>query len=184
VLAGKGGPLVLPLALTTALYGLYAAITVLGRMNIRPGPYCISSNSYYAYPGLLFGLVMGFAAVSALGRNRDWVRLVRAVAVVGLVGVTAHGAERVRRVNAEVAETYKPFFLPLRAVDRFVDRHRNEPGFGFAIDLPASTPIPEVYGVPVTTAVFAKWMTPGPKYRVAVRGARVVILEGPAGAGQ
>src|SRR5262249_31419569 len=46
--------------LAAGLYGLYAAMTVLGRMNLRPVPYVLSSNCYYTYTALLFALLAGF----------------------------------------------------------------------------------------------------------------------------
>ncbi|MDB5312797.1 MAG: hypothetical protein JWO38_6999 [Gemmataceae bacterium] len=169
----------LTFALAAGLYGAYAAVTVLGRMNLRPGTYALAGNSYYAYPGLLFALVALSAAWAAAGRGGLPTGGLRTGLLAGLVALAGLGAEQVRRVNEEVARALRPFTRPLEAVQNFVASHRDEPGFGFAIDDQASDPIPVVYGVPVTRVLFARWTdSPGPKYRVVVQDGKLQAERG------
>ncbi len=157
----------LVLLLATGLYAAYAAMTVLGRMNLRPGPGTISSNSYYAYTGLLFGLLTVSVAWHAVGA---WAGRLRTGLAIGLVILSADGAEHVREANVAVARREQEWSRTLRAVQAFVDVHRREPGFSFEIDYAASDPVPEMYGARITRIVFSKWMAaPAPRYRLVLR---------------
>jgi len=153
------------------LYAAYAGITVLGRMNVRPGPVGLPGNSYYAYFGLLFGLLALATAWQVAGRDAGWVGILRVGLLVGLVALSLPGAEVVRRTTADVAQASRGTTTPLRAVQAFVAAHRDEQGFSFAIDYTSSDPIPQKFGVPVTDIVFARWIdATEPRYRVVIRG--------------
>lgn len=164
--------------LATALYSLYAAMTVLGRMNLRPGPAILSSNCYYTYTALLFALLAGFVGWAGLGWCRPWTANARVGLVVGLAALALLGAEHIRRVNLEVAKGLTPISRPIRAFHAFVRQHRDEPDFSFEIDHAASDPVTPMLGMPVTDVVFAEWMPvrEKAKYRVAFRDGTVVVL--------
>lgn len=153
------------------LYVAYGGITVLGRLNARPGAVGLPGNSYYAYFGLLFGLLALATAWQAAGRDAGRARILRVGLLVGLVALSLPGAEVVRRTTADVARASRGTTTPLWAVQAFVAAHRDEQGFSFVIDYTASDPIPEKYGVPVTDVVFARWVNATkPRYRVVIRG--------------
>jgi hypothetical protein len=162
--------------LVAGLYGAYAAATVLGRLNVRPGPFALASNCYYAYPGLLLALVTLAAAWEAAGRRATQLRVALAL---GLVILTAAGAEHVRAVNEKMARELKEYTQPIRAVQMFVLEHRDEPGFRFAIDYAASDPIPKAFEVPIPDVIFARWIGPDPGYRLVVREGKVLVQSGP-----
>lgn len=174
----------LVLALFATLFVVYAGMNVLGRMNLRPVPEILASNSYYTYPALLFALVAGFVAWSTPGVPEATATHGRAGLLVGFVVLAVLGGERVRAVNQDVTTRVADVANPIRAVNTFVRRHRHEPDFGFTIDHAASGRITPVYGIPVTDVVFARWMTRSePKYRIAYRDGSVVVLGPPGGDG-
>lgn len=157
----------LALLLPAGLCAGYGAMTVLGRMNMRSGPHILSSNSYYAYTGMLFALFAAAAAWHAVG---GWAGRVRTALAVTLLALTALGAEQVWRANVTVSQSEREQTRALRAVQEFVNAHRHEPGFSFEIDYAASDPVMGMYGRPITLIVFSRWMSaPEPSYRIALR---------------
>jgi hypothetical protein len=175
---GRRPPL-LAVLLLGSLFAAYAAITVLGRMNLRPGPAVLTSNSYYAYFSLLLGLATLFAACQGVGQFAGgWAARARAWLSAGLVVLALVGGEHVRRVNVEIAASMRGTTKPIRAVNRFVKEHRHEPDFSFAIDHESSDDIPKVHGVRITDAIFHRWLSDRPKYTIAVRDGRAVLLRG------
>jgi hypothetical protein len=173
---GNRLPLLLFL-LCAGLYAVYAGMNVLGRMNLRPVPEVLASNSYYTYTALLFALLAGWTAISRVG-DGPRVANARAGLLVGLVVLAILGAEHVRRVNQDVTHYLSDVAKPIRTVNAFVRHHRHEPDFSFAIDHRRSDRIIPVYGIPVTDVMFARWMTaPEPKYRIAVRDGNVIVLQ-------
>ncbi|MBA4063037.1 MAG: hypothetical protein C0501_04885 [Isosphaera sp.] len=182
-LVRRGDRLLLLVAgLFAALYGMYAGITVLGRMNLRPDPHpTLVRNTYYAYFGLLFLLVGLYAAWQGLGRGgpggsaRTWL-------LAGLLALTAVGGERVREVNLDIAVQMTPETRPLRAVQKFLDDHRGEPDLTIAIDYEHSDPVPRMCGRPVTWIVFRRVLTDNPKYGIVIRGTKAVVVSGPGAA--
>ncbi|AWM36539.1 hypothetical protein GobsT_56490 [Gemmata obscuriglobus] len=165
-------------ALPVALYAVYAAMNVLGRMNMRPHSWILSGNSYYTYFALLFALLAASAAWHATGA---WAVNVRKGLAAGLVALAALGAEQVWQANTMVAREEREWTRALRAVQKFVDAHEDEPGFSFEIDYPSSDPVPVVHGERITRLVFAEWMSaPQPRYRIAIREGKAVPQPAPA----
>lgn len=159
-------PRLLALGLPLALYAIYGAMTVLGRMNMRPSWAILSSNSYYTYTALLFGLLAAAAGWYATGA---WGAPVRKWLAIGLLVLSGLGAESVWEANTMLARHEKQWVQVIEAVQEFVDAHRHEPGFGFYIDYGASGHIPVIHTVPIARIVFDKWMSgPAPTYRVTV----------------
>ena len=155
------------LGLPVVLYAIYGAMTVLGRMNMRPSPAILSSNSYYTYTALLFGLLAASAGWHAVG---GWGANVRKWLAGGLLVLSAIGAEYVWEANTMVARHEKEWVRVIQAVQEFVDEHRHEPGFGFYMDYRASEHIPLIHTIPIERIVFDKWMSgEHPTYRVTIR---------------
>jgi hypothetical protein len=173
-------PLVL-FGLCVALYALYAGINVLGRMNLRPGPDILSSNCYYTYPALLFALLAAGVALPALG-NGVGVARARAGLLAGLAALSLFGAEQVRKVNEDVARGLTDVTRPVRLMHQFVKDHAHELDFSFAVDHAGSDHMRWIYGIPVDRIVFPHYTRAAhPKYRVALRDGKVVVLPGPDG---
>lgn len=165
------------LLFATSLYLAYAAMNVLGRMNLRPGINVLSFNSYYAYMPLLLALVTLFALWQGVSRNAGFLRgLAWKTTVAGLVILTLVGALKVRSINTRFAGAVKCFSIPIRAVDQFVSKYRHKPNFSLAIDYPASDPVPDRGGDKVTEIVFARWISANPRYRIAIRHKKAVIV--------
>ena len=166
----------LTLLLVAGLYATYAGMAVAGRMNLRPGPYILSANCYYAYPGLLLILV----TLAAGWRGLPAADPVRRGLAVLLTAVALAGGEQVRQVNEAVARDLLEVTRPAKAVGAFVRAHRHEPGFSFAIDRAASDPEYVIYDRPATDILFHQWIDrTNPRYRLAVRDGKVVPLGEP-----
>lgn len=160
------------LLLTLGLYGVYLAMTVLGRMNIRPGPHCLSTNSYYGHMGLLLALAPIFALWQAVGRSRA-VALAQWALLLGMIALTCYNAPAVRRLNEFVANDCKGCRDQIAALHEFIERHKNESDFSIGLDLAASDPVGWQYQFPIPTIVFKRWFNPNPKYLVALRDGQV-----------
>lgn len=173
--AREGRWLHVQLLLPLGLYLGYAAITVLGRMNLRPVPGVISSNSYYAYPALLFALLTASVLWQAVG---EWGGFLRKSLAAGLAALSLLGADHLHRSNVAIARAEREWSRPIRAVQRFIDAHRHEPGFGIEIDYAGSDPIPQIHGRRITQLLFAKWLSvPSPRYHLTLKDGKVVARE-------
>ncbi len=161
------------------LYAAYAGITVLGRMNMRPGPTVLAANCYYTYTALAFALFgLGALWCAARGARAEGAR--RALAV-GLLLLTAHGAELVWQTNRTIDLSEREKSRPIRAVLRFVDQHRHEPDFSFAIDYAHSDPIVPMHDRPTPELLFSRWTSvTNPKYRVTVRDGKALVQPPPS----
>jgi hypothetical protein len=163
-------------ALFLGLYAGYAALNVLGRMNLRPVPYYISTNSYYVYGALLFALLAGHATWAAYGPGRA-AAFGRGALLLLLAGLGIVGAVGVRQVNRERAAWAAPLRHATHALNKFVARHGGEPDFSMAVDYAASDEQESCSGIPLMTILFKRWMSErDPKYVVALRWGEAVIL--------
>lgn len=160
------------LLLTLGLYGAYLAMTVLGRMNIRPGPHCLSTNSYYGHMGLLLALAPIFALWQAVGRSRA-TAAAQAALLLGMLALTCYSAPAVRHLNEVVARDFKGCRDQIAALYDFVQRHKDERDFSIGLDFAASDPVGSHYQFPIPTIVFKRWLHPEPKYIVALREGQV-----------
>lgn len=158
------------------LFAAFTALMVLGRMNLRLAPDVLSLNSYYAYLGFLFILAAAGAAWPALDRGGRWIGGARCALIGALAVLTALSVPQVRQANHDVGHALKDYSRPLRTLNDFVNEHRAEPDFSLAVDYANSDSIPSMHGVPITDTVFARWLSERPKYQVAIRGGRVLVL--------
>jgi hypothetical protein len=173
---------ILILLLLAALYAFYAAMTVLGRMNLRPGPAMLTSNCYYTYTAFVLLIPLLFAAWQGiLGAGSRVAAVGRSALVGGLVILSFVGAEHIRRVNLEVAQTplMRDITRPAHAVNLFVKAHYHEPDFSIAIDYESSDTVPKYgYYTRAVDAIFHRWLAEEPKYRIAIREGKCVLLTG------
>lgn len=175
VRSGRRLPLVI-LALFTSLWAAYAAMNVLGRMNLRPGTTCLSSNSYYAYPGWLFGVLIAYTLLRGVSRTSPAGALGWHFMIAGLTGLCIYSGIHVRATNARFGDEMKPMSATIRAFHGFIRHHQREPGFSLEIDYGNSDPIPGRYEKSVPEMMFARWMTRHAKYRVVYRHRAVVVV--------
>ncbi len=168
------------LLLVTFLAGLcvtYAALNVLGRMNLRHEPSILSTNSYYTYISLLFMLMtlftmwQGADKTSGLVKSGLWAFL-----ITGLVALALYGGSQVRSRNRAFADEMKPVSSPIRAVQKFVRKHKHEPDFSIEIDHESSDFVGRKYDLWDTDIIFGRWLRPDAKYLIAIRQRSVVIL--------
>jgi hypothetical protein len=155
----------------------YAAMYILGRMNLRPELPVLSLNSHYPYMALLFALTTGFTLLQGVPNNIGFTAsAARKAMFVALVVLTIFGGLRIFSINTRFVDTMKCFSSPIRAIDTFVRKHRHERGFSLAIDYEASDPIPERVSKRITDIVFSRWISSDPKYRVAIHGSKAEIV--------
>ena len=160
--------------LFSGLWGVYAAGNILGRMNLQTN---IGTNSYYSYPALLFGLTVWFTLVRGAALDeRQLTTWAWQMLLAGLIVLSVYGGVRVRAENVRAADELKWKTAPIRAVHKFIQRHRHEPDFSVDIDYLTSDPIPEQYGKRSTDIVFSRWISSHGKYRIAIRHRAAVIV--------
>jgi hypothetical protein len=176
---GAGGRRGITFAIGSGLFLLYAALSVLGRMNMRPGPIILSSNSYYAYLSLLFLLLtlagLWQAPVPGQARASGAITCVcQSLLVVGLVLLSVEGARQVHTVNEQEAALLQPLRATVVAVQGFIDRHRHEGRLRVAFDLDNSDGIDVYHGIPITTILFHEWIdNADPSYVLRLRESQV-----------
>jgi hypothetical protein len=159
--------------LTAALFMVYVGMIVLGRMNVRTGPFTLTRNSYYAYFGLLLAFIVVFAAAQEIATQYAGLR---ALLFGGLIALAAVGAEQVRQVNSEIAHELHEVTKTIAPVEEFVEKHWSEPAFSFAIDYEASDEIPLSFDIPITEVIFSRWMNSSdPKYILIIRDGRALV---------
>lgn len=165
------------LGLTVALLGfslivLHLGITVVGRMNLRPGPDVLSTNSYYAYLPFLF-LLLSVAAFwqregtteigrGMLLRNSLSIGMISALLVLSIVS----GVE-VYHINVKGRENFEGFTHRIARIDKFVRQHCDEDDFSLAFTFDSCRAVGTQYGVPITTMLFQPYINVSrPKYVV------------------
>lgn len=116
----------LPLALAVVFVGL----VVVGRINPRGLGY-IQSCLYYSYP---FWILTALGVAALFEAPRAPASTGRHVLVVCLWTLAVANAARVRVATAALGEVLAPQARLLAQTAEFVQRHRHEPGFSFAIE--------------------------------------------------
>jgi hypothetical protein len=160
------------------MYCAYGATNILGRMNLRNSePTILSTSSYYTYAAFLFVLMTVFTlwqgAASRTGRATTvaWNTL-----IVGFIALSIYGSVLVRARNEKFADVMKGIAAPIRAIHKFVQDHRHEPDFSMEINYIASDPMGLRGNKYDPDIIFFQWVSPNPKYRVAIQHRVAVIL--------
>ncbi len=162
------------LVVPAALFGLYAAITVLGRMNMRPSRYVLCSNSYYTYIALLFFLIAAFALWQALPVRR-WHRLGITLGA-GLIFLGLYSSGRIHHSANRLRERSAHFHATIRQLDAFAADHRHEPDFRLAFDMRPDDPFPVTHSMPFPLILYTRWIdNHEPAYVVAFPDGDVAI---------
>lgn len=160
----RGGPLGLGLiGLGTALG--HIALIVIGRMNLRPWPEQLAVNPYYTYTTLLFSICGGAVCLAwALRPRVDYRCAVTQgltwLFVLGLVVLSVGGGRKVHRLNTKVERSEVAFHAWNDSLRTFVEEHRKEPGFRFAVIPEAITSMPHSHGVPAPWIFFGRYIDP------------------------
>lgn len=161
-----------------ALFALYAAITVLGRMNMRPSHFVLCSNSYYTYLALLFFLIAAFTLWQPLRQFQgNWAKTCSAAVGVGLVFLGLYSAGRIHHSAERLTGYYAYFHGTIRKLDEFVLAHRHEPDFRLAFDMRPNAPFPETHSIPFPQILFPRWIDNyQPKYVVSFPDGELTIV--------
>lgn len=157
------------LFIPAALFALYAAITVLGRMNLRPSRYVLCSNSYYTYIALLFVVIAAFTLWQAFAKAPSRrLNALGALLCAGLVFLGAYSSGRIRHVADRVRERYADFHATVRQLEAFIAEHRHEAGFRLAFDMRPDDPFPVTHSIPFPLTLTMRWIDNyEPKYVIS-----------------
>ncbi|GEM_PF-2900584 len=160
-----------------ALLGLYAAITVLGRMNLRPSRYILSSNSYYTYISLLFFVIGACALWQTLApAPTRRLRYGGAALCAGLVFLGAYSSGRIWHVAERLRVQYAGFHEVVRDLEAFIAQHRHEPDFRLAFDMRPDDPFPVTHSIPFPLTLYSEWIDNWePKYVVSFPQGRFAV---------
>lgn len=151
------------------LFALYAAITVLGRMNLRPSRYVLCSNSYYTYIALLFLVIGAFTLWQALDTTRSRrLNALSALLCAGLIFLGAYSSGRIRHVADRVRDRYADFHATVRQLEAFIAEHRHENDFRIAFDMRPEDPFPVTHSIPFPLTLTMRWIdNHEPKYVIS-----------------
>jgi hypothetical protein len=178
-----GRAVVLAAVLPASLFALHAAAVVLGRMNLRPGPVVLASNSYYAYLPLLAFLAVVYALWGCAAREGGGA-LACPTLVVGLVVLAGAGGLEVRRINVAVKNSLRPVRAATRTLARFIDAHAGERDFRLAVD-PGCDWGETPHGVAFPIILFRRNINNhSPNYVFTLVGGRPEVVPAGAGGGQ
>ncbi len=141
------------------MFGLYAAITVLGRMNMRPSHFVLCSNSYYTYLSLLFFLVAAFAVWQQVPlSSARWAKIAWPSLAAGLIFLACYSSGRIYHAADRLRTRYAEFHAAVRDVEAFIAEHRHEPDFRLAFDVRPDDPFPVTHSIPFSNVLFARWI--------------------------
>lgn len=159
--------------LAFTLIALHLAITVVGRMNLRPGPDVLSTNSYYPYLPLLF-LLLGTSAIWAFadaGRLPGWwTRLNTGLGVLmiaSLLILSVVSGVKVHSINVKGRDDFGGFTRRVAKVERFIREHGGEADLSLAFTFDSCQALGTQYGVPISTILFQPYLSESPKYVVS-----------------
>jgi hypothetical protein len=164
---------VVAVLLAFSLIALHLAITVVGRMNVRPGPDVLSTNSYYPYLPLLFLIlgIFGIWAFAAFGQSPAWwTRLGNGLAVLmigSLLILSVVSGLKVHAINLRGRDDFAGFTRRVATVERLIREHGKEADFSLAFTFDSFQALGTQYGVPISTILFQRYFTASPKYVVS-----------------
>ncbi len=172
------------LLLPLSLYALYAAMAVLGRMNLRPSAESLTPNSYYCYTALVLALLAAWVCWQGLRpvvhsgtcarESSPWREMLRArnargilagAVLVGLLALSGISAVRVHGVADKIRLQESELRALINGIREFVQSHGAEPGFSFAFDADNSDAVDSPHSIPAPVVLFRRWLNPHePKY--------------------
>lgn len=141
------------------LLSLHLAITVLGRLNLRPESLDLATSTYYAYLPLLCVLLMTFVFWTGLGwpfRGRG-----QFVLVVGLWVLAGTSGIMTRHILYEMRREVKPIRVQTEALRRVIRQHGHEPGFGLSFTPEALRRCVRFHQIPAPYILFRRYINPG-----------------------
>jgi hypothetical protein len=167
--------------LAFSLIALHLAITVVGRMNLRPGPDVLSTNAYYPYLPFLF-LILGISAIwsfSATDPSSMGTRLSNGLGVLmiaALLTLSVISGAKVHAINVKGRDDLAGFTRRVAKVERFIREHHDEEDFSLAFTFDSCQALGTQYGVPISTILFQPYISASPKYVVDFPGGEPVLL--------
>jgi hypothetical protein len=169
--------------LPVSLFALHLALTVFGRMNMRPSPRILSINSYYTYVpllALLLGLNLLWSCAPARARCGR-IAVVPALYMAFFAGLAVsilYSGEQVCAINVAVKNELRPFHASAQWLAEFASSHEREPDFSFAFDPASYEEMDLSHGVPLYVILFKKSLNnQTPKYLVSLRGSKCSAVE-------
>jgi len=153
--------------LTLSLASVHVALIVAGRLNPRPLPGDLELNAHYIYVTLLFVLLGSAAGLAQFRQTRGTPGASKMSRLFGLTGLTllaglfvvgSAGAVKVRQLNRSLSGRFRHFRICNDTLREFVIKHKNEPGFCFALELNREDQIQEMDGLPFTIVCYQRYL--------------------------
>jgi hypothetical protein len=169
--------------LPVSLFVLHLALTVFGRMNMRPSPRILSINSYYTYVpllSLLLGLNLLWSCVPArsLRGRTSLVSSLYMAFFAGLAVLILYSGEQVCTINVAIKNELRPFHASTQWLAEFARSHEQEPDFSFAFDPASYEEMDLIHGVPLHVILFKQYLNnQTPKYLVSLRGPKYIAVK-------
>jgi hypothetical protein len=152
-----------PLAIAGFLFGvwaMYAAMTIFGRMNVRPGFMTLSTNTHYNYMSLIWAVAVSAVALAAFRRKAEMSggmpRLTGALAI-GLIVLGLVYGSTVRRINTDLSTLFYGPRMWLTSLRNFVEEHEYEPDFRFAVAVDLNGQMPHCSWVPIPYILYKQY---------------------------
>lgn len=152
----RSWPLLALAAFFGAIVAIYAAVIILGRMNLRPHYMALGANSHYVYMALLWSLILSGVALAALrGCQTRLAHRLCVFLVTGLMALAAASACTVHQINVAMVRNFDLDRVWLKSLREFVEAHEKEPGFAFAVA--ADRRQPQCAGVPMPFLLYKQY---------------------------
>lgn len=183
LLAGRKWTWLIVGALALGMAIIHMSLIVFGRLNMRPIPEYLWMNHYYIYLSLLFLLLTSAVVLPLLGSLKGLLsaRIVKGCAFVlcgGLLILSVSSGFQTYSINTQTARTFKLQRWVYDSLHAFVQEHRNEKEFSFALKLHQLDGLPSVTGVPCPVILYKRYLdNDHPKYVLWFDNFRLVAMK-------
>jgi hypothetical protein len=168
------------LLLPLSLFVFHLAVTVFGRMNMRPSSQILSINSYYTYIpllSLLIGLNLIWSQVPYGALRAGPSRYLYAIFLGGMLILTLYSGEQVCSINVTVKSKLRSFHAGAQWMVEFIQQHQHEADFSFAFDPDSYEEMETANGIPLPVILFKQHLNNrAPKYLVSWRGSKCTAV--------
>jgi hypothetical protein len=149
-------------ALLAGVWATYAAMTVFGRMNMRPGFATLASNTHYNYMALLWAIAVSAIGLSRLQAAKSSVigvpmHRLSAILIAGLTGLGIVSGSTVHRLNVDLSTRFYDQRVWLSSLREFIEAHEHEPDFRFAVAHDPLGRMPQICWVPVPSIYYQQY---------------------------
>ncbi|MBP0015931.1 MAG: hypothetical protein J7647_00045 [Cyanobacteria bacterium SBLK] len=155
-------------------FSAYSSVILLGRLNARPGPHMLTTNSYYPYFAFLLFIIFSFLLWLIAYRQNTiketkWIDINLSLVLIFtlLIGSIYNGFSTYNN-NLTIQEALKESTTIVKQINSFINKHGSEDDFDLAFDnYRNESPVLESYRVPLTSMLYNQYEDVNdPKYVV------------------